>query len=394
MFAYLIRKSLTHRLFVLCGVAVLIIIGTLQVYRLPVDVLPEIDRSSVPIITEGNGLSPEEVERRITFPIETAMAGVKGLERLRSVSSASLSIVFVDFGLNTDIYRNRQLVAERLALVREQMPAGITPEMGPISSVMGEILLIAMTSDSGDMMALRDLADWVMRPRLLAIPGVSQVLPMGGEARQLRVIPDPRMLDLLDIPIEQVESAVARYNANTGGDSVDQYGNRYQIMNVGRTRDPEELVEGLRNLVVSYHDGRVFLLRQVADVKYEPRVKQGDAGFMAKAAVIIRVLKQPSINTLQLTADVEKALEDLRPFLPKDVHADKVVFKQAKFIETSIHNLNHVLIEATAVVSVILFVFLLNFRTTIISLTAIPISLFITAIVFWLMDISRARRSR
>ncbi|MBI1774044.1 MAG: efflux RND transporter permease subunit [Proteobacteria bacterium] len=388
MFAYLIHKSLTHRLFVLCGVVVLVVFGTLQVYRLPVDVLPEIDRATVPIITEGNGLSPEEVERRITFPIETAMAGVKGLERLRSVSGASLSMVFVDFGLNTDVYRNRQLVAERLALVRDQMPTGITPEMGPISSAMGEILLIAMTSDSNDMMALRDLADWVVRPRLLAIPGVARVLPMGGEVRQLRVTPDPRMLDLLDIPIEQVEAAVARYNANSGGDTIEQFGSRYQIMNVGRTRDPEGLLEGLRNLVVSYHDGRVFLLRQVATVTYEPRVKQGDAGFMGKPAVVIRVQKQPGINTLKLTGAVETALNELRPFLPKGVHADHVVFKQARFIESSIHNLNHVLVEASTVVSVILFAFLLNFRTTIISVTAIPISLFMTAIVFWLMDMT------
>ncbi|MSP49522.1 MAG: efflux RND transporter permease subunit [Alphaproteobacteria bacterium] len=388
MFSYLIHVSLTHRVFVLCATAVLVVLGTLQVRGLPVDVLPEIDRSTVAIITEGNGLSPEEVERRITFPIETAMAGVKGLERLRSTSSSSLSIVFVDFGLNADIYRNRQLVAERLTLAREQMPAGITPEMGPIASVMGEILLIAMTSDSGDMMALRDLADWTVRPRLLAIPGVAQILILGGDARQLRVTPDPRMLDLFDLSIEQIETAVARYNANTGGDAIEQYGSRYLIMNVGRIRDPEELVAGLKDLVVTYQGGRGILLRQVATISFEPRIKQGDAGFMGKKAIIVRVHKQPGVNTLRLTADVQRVLAELRPFLPKEMHADKIAFKQAKFIETSIRNLTRVLIEATAVVSVVLFAFLLNLRTTIISLTAIPISLFITAIVFWFFDMT------
>src|SRR5579883_3508219 len=205
MFSYLIRNSLTHRIFVLCGTAVLIIVGSLQLWNIPVDVLPEIDRSTVSIITEGEGLAPQEVERRITFPIETAMNGLKGVERVRSVSGTSLSIVFVDFQLGTDIYRDRQLVAERLAQAREQLPPNVAPEMGPIASVMGEVMLIAATTDTGDMMALRDYTDWYLRPRLLAIPGVSQVLPMGGESRQLRVTPDPRKLDFFNIGIDQLE---------------------------------------------------------------------------------------------------------------------------------------------------------------------------------------------
>src|SRR5882672_6418307 len=195
MFAFLIERSLSHRVFVFCAALVLMILGVVQLRNLPVDVLPEIDRSTVSIITEGKGLAPDEVERRITFPIETAMRGLKGAERVRSISSTSLSIVMIDFALNTDVYRDRQLVAERLSQARDQVPANVTPEMGPISSVMGEVLLVAMTADDGDMMALRDYADWFMRPRLQAVPGVSQVLPMGGEVRQLRIQPDPRRLD-------------------------------------------------------------------------------------------------------------------------------------------------------------------------------------------------------
>src|SRR5712691_1059716 len=357
MFAFLIRRSLAHRVFVLCGTALLIIAGILQLQRVPVDVLPEIDRSTVSIITEGNGLAPEEVERRITFPIETAMSGLKGVERVRSISSSSLSIVMIDFELGTDIYRNRQLVTERLVQAREQLPNSVVPEMGPISSVMGEILIIAMTSDTGDMMALRDTGDWYIRPRLMAIPGVSQVLPMGGDVRQLRVTPDPRRLDFLNVTVDQVEKTLTAYNTTTGGDSIDQYGRRFLILNIGRTKDPEELLQGARHLVVSYQDGRPILLQQVAQVGFEPRVKQGDAGFMGQPAVVLRVQKQPGVNTLALTNRIEQALVEMRPFFPKGIHADHIVFEQKKFIDNSISALQHVLFEAAAVIAVILFAF-------------------------------------
>src|SRR5260221_7319894 len=382
MFAFLIRQSLAQRTFVLCGTLVLIIMGMVEVQNVPVDVLPEIDRTTVSIITEGEGLAPEEVERRVTFPIETAMTGLKGVDRVRSISSSGLSIVFIDFALNTDIYRDRQLVAENLALARQQLPATVTPEMGPISSVMGEILLIAATSDTGDMMALRDTADWFIRPRLMAIPGVSQVLVRGGDARQLRITPDPRRLDFYDVTIDQIEQALTSYNSNTGGDSVEQFGRRFTIMNVGRTRDGDDLLNEARNLVVTNHGGRPVLLNQVATVNFEARIKQGDAGFNGKQAVIIHVQKQPGVNTLQLTHDVEKALANLQPFLPKGIHADTPVFEQARFIETSVSNLKHVIVEAVIVVAVILFAFLLNVRTTVVSLTAIPVSLLITVLVF------------
>ncbi len=382
MFSFLIRKSLAHGAFVLCGTFVLLVLGLVEVQQVPVDVLPEIDRSTVSVITEGEGLAPEEVERRVTFPIETAMTGLKGVDRVRSISSSGLSIVFIDFALSTDVYRDRQLVAEKLALARQQLPVNVTPEMGPISSVMGEILLIAATTETGDMMALRDTADWFVRPRLMAIPGVSQVLVRGGDARQLRVTPDPRRLDFYDVTIDQIERALTSYNTNTGGDTVEQFGRRFTIMNVGRTRDPEAVLGEARDLVVTNHGDRPVLLSQVATVNFEARVKQGDAGFNGKKAVIIHVQKQPGVNTLKLTRDVERALADLQPFLPKGMHADTPVFEQAQFIETSVGNLKHVIIEAAIVVAVILFAFLLNVRTTIVSLTAIPVSLLITVLVF------------
>jgi len=388
MFAYLIRQSLTHRVFVLCGTALLIVVGSFELPRVPIDVLPEIDRSIVSIITEGEGLAPDEVERRVTYPIETAMLGLKGIERVRSTSAASLSIVTVEFQLGSDVYRDRQLVAERLVQVRPLLPTDVIPEMAPIASVMGEIILIAMTSDTGDMMALRDYADWSMRPRLLSIPGVSQVLPQGGDVRQLRITPDPRKLEFLSIDIDQLERALTAYNTNTGGDAIDQYGRRFIIMNIGRTGDPEAIVDGARNLVVAYQEGRPILLRQLATVDWAPRVKVGDAGYMAKPAVIISVRKQPGVNTLALTKTIEDALAEMRPFFPPGIHADHVVFEQAKFIKTSIANLKRVVAESAAVVAVILFLFLLNFRTTVISLTAIPVSIFITILIFWLADLT------
>ncbi len=246
MFAYLIRLSLTHRVLVLGAAGMLILVGSVQLRRVPVDVLPEIDRSVVFISTEAGGMASEEVERRISFPIETAMSGLKGVESVRSKSSTSLSVVTVTFALNTDLYRNRLLVAERLDQVRQILPANLRPEMGPLATVVGEILRISLTSDTGDMMALRDVADWLIRPRLMAVPGVSMVFTYGGDVRQLRITLDPRRLDYYGIGVDEVEQALAGFNANTGGDAIDQYGRRFQITNIARAPDVETLVERAR----------------------------------------------------------------------------------------------------------------------------------------------------
>src|SRR5207253_1791249 len=301
MFAYLIRQSLTRRIFVICGAAVLLVLGVIQMRQVPVDVLPEIDRSIVSILTEAGGLTAEEVERRVSFPIETAMTGLKGVERVRSRSSPSLSIVTVSFALGTDIYRNRQLVAERIATVQAQLPANVTPEMAPLSSAVGQIMRIALVSDSGDMMELRDVADWVVRPRILGIPGVSQVVIAGGDVRQLRVTPDPRLLDFFGIPITQLEQALAGFNSNTGGDAIDASGRRSMIVNLGRAPNTEALLESARNLVVGNAQGRAILLHQIASVNFAPRAKVGDAGYMGKPAVVLFVMRQPGVNTLDLS---------------------------------------------------------------------------------------------
>ena len=378
MFSFLVNESLKNRLFVLVAASIVIVYGGLSLGDLPIDVFPDLNKPVISLITEAEGIAPEEVEQIVTFPIETAMNGMPGVTRVRSVSSAGLSIVFVEFDWGTDIYLNRQLVSERLALVREQLPRDIAPQMGPISSIMGEIMLVAMTGGGKSPMVVRELADWVVRPRLLTIPGVSQVISIGGEIRQYRVSPNLSAMNLLDISMEATEQAIADFSDNSGGGFVDQSSREYLIRNIGRTTR----LRDLRNIVVGFRADQPILLRQIAAVDFAPRVKRGDAGFMGKPAVILSIQKQPGTDTVKLTRRIEAALDDLGKVLPEGVSASNILFKQADFIENSVYNVERVLVEAAAVVTVVLFVFLLNVRTTVISLIAIPLSILITALVF------------
>ncbi|CAN5206093.1 efflux RND transporter permease subunit [soil metagenome] len=384
MFTFLVTHSLRNRFLVLALSAALILFGLYTVPRLPVDVFPDLNRPTVTIMTEAEGLAPPEVEVLVSFPIETQMNGVPGVTRVRSVSGVGLSIVYVEFDWKTDIYRNRQLVAERLASVRDQLPPNTVPQMGPVSSIMGQILLIAVSSDKITPMALRELADFTIRPRLLSIPGVAQVIPIGGEVRQYRVAPNPAALRVLGVTYEQVEKALAQFGVNTGGGFTDLHAREYLIRNIGRTTS----VDDLRNIAVTTVNGRPVLLRQIANVTFAPKVKRGDAGYMGKPAVIVSVEKQPNVDTIALTTQIEAALQELERGLPDDVKVNQILFRQASFIQTSIDNVQRVLVEAGIVVAVILFAFLLNWRTTAISLAAIPLSILTTAIIFQLLGLS------
>ncbi|MBU1211110.1 MAG: CusA/CzcA family heavy metal efflux RND transporter [Alphaproteobacteria bacterium] len=377
MFNLLVTGSLRNRLFVLALASVLVVYGALTLRTLPVDVFPDLNKPTVTLMTEANGLAPEEVETLVTFPIETAMNGMAGVSRVRSVSGAGLSIVYVEFDWGTDIYRNRQQISERLNIVREQLPDDVVPQMAPVTSIMGEIMLIAVASKSLSPMETRELADWVLRPRLLTIPGVAQVIPIGGEVRQYRISLDTAQMSLLGVDREMIETSIAKFGTNTAGGFVDQHAREYLIRNLGRTTK----LKDLRNLPVAYRDSIPIRLRQVAEVDYAARVKRGDAGYMGQSAVILSVQKQPSSDSLRLTEDIESALADLRRELPKDVEVN-VLFQQADFIKASVKNVQTVLVEAMVVVAIVLFAFLLNWRTTFISLTAIPISILITVIVF------------
>ena len=384
MFNAIVRGSLANRILVLVAAVAMSIYGLVTLSRLPVDVFPDLNRPTVTLMAEAEGLAPEEVEQLVTFPIETAMNGMPGVTRVRSVSGVGLSIVYVEFDWSTEIYRARQQVAERLQLVREQLPPGIGAQMGPISSVMGEIMLIAMSSETADPMTLRELADFTLRPQLLTVSGVSQVIPIGGQVRQYRIIPDPRRMAGLDIGFDAIEDAIKSFGANTGGGFVDQKTREYLIRNIGRSTR----IEDLRNLVVAYRSGQAVTLSQVASVDFAARTKRGDAGFNAKPAVILAIQKQPNADTVTITREIERVLPELQRVMPEGVRVTDIQFRQATFIESSIANVKKVLVEALVVVAVVLFAFLLNWQTTLISLLAIPLSVLTSVIVFQAMGLS------
>lgn len=379
MFNFIVTSSLNNRLMVLVAAAILVIWGSMSLTSIPVDVFPDLNKPTVTIMTEAEGLAPPEVEQLVGYPVETAINGIAGVTRVRSVAGIGLSIVFAEFDWGTDIYRNRQQVAERLASIASELPIGITPQMGPVTSIMGEIMLIAVTGgESAGPMDVREIADFVIRPRLLSISGVSQVIPIGGEVRQYRVTPNIAALASLNAGVSDIETAVRSFGTNSGGGFVDQNDREYLIRNLGRTTK----LDDLRNVVVATRDGQPVFLRQVAAVDYAARVKRGDAGVNGHSAVIISVQKQPGADTVTLTTQIEAALKELARGLPAGISADQILFRQASFITASIDNVKGVLAEAAIVVAVILFLFLLNVRTTAISLTAIPISLLVTVLIF------------
>jgi HME family heavy-metal exporter len=385
MFTFLVTQSLRNRMLVLVLAVVLMGYGAFIALRLPVDVFPDLNRPTVTIMTEAEGLAPPEVEQLVSYPIETQMNGLPGVERVRSVSGVGLSIIYVEFDWGTDIYRNRQQIAEKLTLVAAQLPEGVVPQMGPISSIMGQVMLVAMTAPEGvSPMELREAADFIVRPRLLTISGVAQVIPIGGEVRQFRVAPNTAALRALGVTLAEVEAAITAFGANTGGGFTDQYAREFLIRNIGSTLS----LEDLRKVVVQSDGRRSILLHQVADVGFGARLKRGEAGYMGESAVIISVEKQPDVDTVQLTRNVEAALAEITAALPDGMRADEVLFRQADFIETSVRNVQTVLMEAVVVVAIVLFAFLLNVRTTLISLTAIPVSILVTAIVFKMLGLS------
>lgn len=386
MFNWIVRYSLHNRLFVLAFALMLLVYGAITAWRTPVDVFPDLNKPLVTVLTEAGGMAPEEVEQLVTFPIETALNGMPGVTRVRSTSGVGLSIVYAEFDWGTDIYRNRQLVAERLAQLRGQLPGDITPVMGPVSSIMGEVMLIALPleggKDAASPMQAREYADFVLRPRLLAIPGVSQVIPIGGDVRQLRVEPDPGRMAQLGISLTQVEQALRGFAGNAGGGFIDLNSREYLIRHLGRTNK----VEDLHGIAVAWKDGRPVLLNQVAEVRFAAGMKRGDAGFKGQPAVIVSVQKQPAADTVRLTGQVEQALEELKAGMPKGLSAPQVLFRQADFIEASIGNVTEALRDGAIMVAIVLFAFLLSARTTFISLVAIPLSLAVTALVFRLLD--------
>ncbi len=380
MFEALINASLRQRLLVLSVSLLLVVAGTLTVRQMPVDVFPDLDKPTVTLMTEAGGMAPEEVEQLVSLPIESAMNGMPGVTRVRSVSGVGLSIVYVEFAWGSDIYRNRQQIAERLNLVREQMPPGVLPQLGPISSIMGEILLIALPADPAKVSAMqvREYADWVLRPRLLTIAGIAQVIPIGGEVRQYRVELRPAQLQALGVERDKIDIALKDFGANTSGGFFETQGRELLIRQIGRTHR----IEDLQNIVVTVRSGQPILLKQVADVTIAAANKRGDASYNAKPAVVLSVQKQPGADSVKLTREVEAAIASLAGNLPAGMEAPQFLFRQSDFIEHSVSNVVEALRDGAILVAIVLFLFLLNVRTTLISLAAIPVSLLVTALVF------------
>jgi len=377
MFNALIRLSLQNRLVVLGLAALLLAWGGWTAARLPVDVFPDLNRPTVTLLTEAGGLSPEEVELLVTRPLETAMNGAPGVERVRSQSAVGLSVVWVEFGWDVEIYRARQQVAERTSQVAEALPEGVVPAMGPVSSIMGEILLIGVTSPQGTVPGpeLRSLADWTLRPRLLAIPGVSQIIAIGGGVEQLHIEVHPDRLAQRGLTLGEVREAAAGAQGSTTGGFIERQSQEYVVRNLARTADPE----AIGDTVIRSVDGVPITLADVADIRRGVGTMRGDAGVNGRPAVVLSVQKQPGTDTIALTAQVEHALEELRRGLPEGVEVIPL-FRQADFIEASVANVEEALRDGAILVTIILVLFLLNVRTTAITLTAIPLSLVVAAL--------------
>lgn len=378
----LIKFSLENRLFVVAFAALLIVYGAFTIISLPVDVLPDLNRPRVTIFLEANGMAPEEIETQVSMPVEIALNGAPGVEAVRSSSAIGIGMVFVEFDWSTDIFRARQLVAEKLQTV--QLPNGITPVMGPISSVMGQIMMVGISSDSTSPSELRTLADFTIRRRLMSIKGISQVISIGGERLQYQVLISSAKLKQFNLSIDDVDKALQLTNQNSTGGFYNQYGSEVLIRNVGRAYS----LDDLKNTVVANRAGLPVLLSQVAEVKFGAAQKRGDASINGKSAVILTVEKQPAYSTVELTDEVEKALAELQTSLPPDVKINPKIFQQKNFIEAALTNVEEALRDGFILVVIILFLFLLNFRTTVITLTAIPLSLVITAIIFKLFGFS------
>jgi Cu/Ag efflux pump CusA len=373
-----IQFSIRYRFLVVCAAVLLLVYGAGVVARMPVDVLPDLNRPVVTVLTEAHGLAPEETEALVTFPIETMMNGATGVERVRSASSAGLSIVWVEFGWGADIFRARQIVNEKLQLAQARLPEGTLASLAPISSIMGEIMLISLSSVEGktEPIEVRSLADWVVRQRLLAVPGVSQVVPIGGGTKQVQVLTNPVRLQQYGVTLNQLTEAVRGSSLNTTGGFLQTAERESVIRIMGRARS----LEDIRSTVVTARSGVPVTVGQVADVKFGPALRRGDASVNGEPAVILSVQKQPNASTLALTRAIDRALDEVEASLPPDVKMNRHLFRQSDFIKTAIHNVEEALRDGSILVFLVLLVFLLNLRTTLISLTAIPLS-FITAML-------------
>lgn len=370
----IIKFSLHNRFFVVIASVLLLIFGSVIASKMEVDVFPDLTAPTVVVLTEAHGMAPEEVEKLVTFPIETSVNGATNVRRVRSSSSAGISIVWVEFEWNTDIYKARQIVSEKITAVADKLPQGVgNPTMGPQSSIMGEIMLVSVTADKTSQIDLRTIADWTIRPRLLATGGVSQVVVIGGEYKQYQILASPQKMNYYNVSLSELLKASEEANGNSSGGFMNEYNNEYIVKGIGRTNE----IEALGKSVIKMQNGNPIKIEDVAEIKIGASLKIGDGSLKGEPAVIMTVMKQPATNTLELTKTIDASIADIQKNLPKDVHINTKIFRQADFINASINNIQKTLLEGTAFVIIILFLFLMNWRATFISLLAIPISLIV-----------------
>lgn len=382
----IIRFSLNHRLAVLIATAIILAYGAITMQTLPVDVFPDITKPTVTVMAEAHGMAPEEVETRVTLPIESFLNGLPGVERVRSQSGIGLSVVYVEFAWGTEIYLSRQLVQEKLNLAKERLPKDVSPVMGPVGSLMGQIQQIAISAPEGkvDPMSLRDFAEWTLRPRLMTIPGVAQVISIGGGLKQFQILVSAEKLNRFQLSIEQIDHELTQISQNTTGGYLEKDVREYLVRNIGAI----ESAEDIRKTLIGMHFGRPVLVSDIAEVKESPRLKRGDGSFNGKPAVIVTIQKQPGADTVKISRAIQKAIDELRPAIPAGIEVNPNVFKQADFIRTSIAGIQKKLWFGSLLVCVILFIFLANFRMSAITLTAIPLSFLVTAIVMKLFGLT------
>ena len=380
----IIRFSLENKLFVLVGALLLVIGGYTSMRQMDIDVFPDLTAPTVVVMTDAHRMAAEEVERLVTFPIETAMNGATNVRRVRSSSMMGYSFVWVEFDWGMDVYRARQIVSEKMVTLEEALPDGVTPVLAPQSSVMGEILFVGLQADSTSMMDLRTMAEWVVKPAILSTGGVSQVTIIGGDLKQYQVLVDPVKMAHYDITMHEMQAVCQSMCVNSVGGVVRDFGNEYALRGMGRTTDLEELG---KTYIKTVNDKPV-VVSDVAEVVLGSAVKMGFASLNAEDAVILSISKQPNINTLEVTKNIERSLKEIKKSLPDDVTMDTKIFRQADFIEASVSNVARALIEGAVLVIVILILFLGSFRTTIISVVAIPLSLLGSFIVMHLLGMN------
>ena len=382
----IIRFSLQNRLLILVAAVLLVVGGIYTTTRTEVDVFPDLNAPTVVVMTEANGMAAEEVEQLVTFPIETAVNGATHVRRVRSSSTTGFSVVWVEFDWDTDIYLARQIVSEKLAAVNATLPDNVgQPTLGPQSSILGEVLIVGLTADSTSMTDLRTLADWTVRPRLLSTGGVSQVSVLGGDVKEYQILLHPGRMSHYGVTLGEVLAATNQMNRNTNGGVIYEYGNEYIVRGVVSTDDVREMA----NTVVKTVNGDAVTLGDVADVKTGPQVpKLGTASEKGKPAVLLTVTKQPGTGTIDLTDRLESVLKDLKKNMPADVHVSTDVFRQSRFIESSINNVKQSLYEGAIFVVLVLFLFLANVRTTVISLVTLPVSLLMSLMVLHYFNMS------